>query len=248
MKLPAIRYWFTSAALSSAGVFLLGTAMGLVQVKPMVRLLALWGFAIIGIALVVLVWYASALQAQDAAIAQKSSAAILDNLSSLVTARQERDEPVDWNKLSQLSNEQLRNAALSLASQMRVFEGSHREREDARQTKEWQRLSTTVMREHAAGSKPFDGSSGSREVNDLWNASQLKDAQSRGAYEKAFKTQYLPKAIAIRDELLARQGLPAPEDYSSPTFSVALDRGMLAGVDPVGDAATVIERLARSLP
>jgi hypothetical protein len=242
VKLPALRYWFSNAALASAGVVLIGLLLSLVQVMRLLPDWAIWLLEAVSVVLIAVVWHTGAQQAQDAAIDQKNSAAILENLSSLVTARQERDDPIDWGKLSDLSNAQLRAAALSLASQMRVFEASHREREDL------QRAGDMARRREA-----LKGLTTREEIeeqgNAIWDAERLRDDASSAARGKVFATQYLPKAIAVRDELFARQGIVGSHGIRSPYHSVALDRGgLLAGVNPIGEAATAIERLARTLP
>lgn len=235
---------------------LLGLVMGLVQVKPMVPSEVLWGFGIVGLFVSILLWRAGAQQAEEADASRRNSEAILANVAGLVTGRQDQDNPIDWSRLSDLSNAQLRAAALSLASQMRVFDAEGREREDLLRAGERARNAQAAFHEQdtlEAQTTPeghrdaFAALKEQRRAN--WQAERASDDITRAAHARAFKTQFLSKAIAMRDELMRRQGIPLMgHNVTSPLRAAALDHGILAGVNPIGDAAAVIERLARSLP
>lgn len=60
-----------------------------------------------------------------------------------------------------------------------------------------------------------------------------------------WRSTIYPTAIAIRDELIRRGAQEPNSPYGAP---VALEPGVLAGVEPLQEAALWLERLARSLP
>ncbi|MFA5988063.1 MAG: hypothetical protein WC803_00470 [Sphingomonas sp.] len=70
-------------------------------------------------------------------------------------------------------------------------------------------------------------------------------AQSAG-HTDDFNAQFRPAALALRDEMRRRLGEGPPPHASQD--SVALEYGMLAGVNPVDEAALELERLAQKLP
>jgi hypothetical protein len=66
--------------------------------------------------------------------------------------------------------------------------------------------------------------------------------------EAQFKQVYLGKALALRDELIKRYiqiGVVPPKSQNG---VIAFDYQSLAGPDPIGEAATYLETLARELP
>ena len=70
-------------------------------------------------------------------------------------------------------------------------------------------------------------------------------------FRQGFANQYLGKALAYRADLLRRLGLPAP---AISTLNICSDprelafTGVLAGVQPVAEAAAYLEELAGKLP
>lgn len=73
-----------------------------------------------------------------------------------------------------------------------------------------------------------------------------RSAAQSAAQVADFNEQFRPGALALRDEMRRRLGI-LPSRHAMQQ-SVALDYGMLAGPDPVIEAAIEIQRLAQQLP
>ena len=72
-----------------------------------------------------------------------------------------------------------------------------------------------------------------------------KDMESMGVRQRIWRSDYQPKAFAIKQELQRRVYGDGP--YPSDIRSVAIDHGMLAGVSPISDAALELQNLVSQL-
>lgn len=140
----------------------------------------------------------------------------------LTERRQPDNGPQD---LRLLTNMKLRNEAIDLANNMRVFEANYHGVSRS--------LSTNLPRSATEDQRHAQ-----------WESDLKKDHQRRAAYETEFKTRFRPLAVAIRHEIARRLGIFPP--YDNP--DIVLDKGMLAGPSPVSEAADLIDELARRLP
>jgi hypothetical protein len=78
----------------------------------------------------------------------------------------------------------------------------------------------------------------------IWNEQNAKYVAISEELASEFNNVYRPEALAYRDDMRRRLGIIDPKtDYRD----VALEHGMLAGVNPINDAANALEKLAREL-
>jgi hypothetical protein len=63
-----------------------------------------------------------------------------------------------------------------------------------------------------------------------------------------FIQEFRPEALNLREEMERRLPVDAIQSSRSGPRPIALDVGMLAGVDPVGDVIVLLDRLAKLLP
>lgn len=138
----------------------------------------------------------------------------------------------DWGRISEWSNDDLKNAGRAVAAEMRAFEANHLEQFRIRRGR---RQSLSPMASESAKQ---------------WRTQEImrEESEVHAALDKAFRTQFLSRATAVRRECFARIGLPQQPTPSSAYFSTALDVHLLAGTNPVTEAAEQIETLTGLLP
>ncbi|HXS52941.1 MAG TPA: hypothetical protein VN782_10455 [Usitatibacter sp.] len=137
-----------------------------------------------------------------------------------------------FEDLRRLSNPELRDRAIVLTREMRAYEANFRSQESIRMHTQWAR------------SIPQNQTPEERSAQ--WRADRLSDEHARAHFQRELMVRLYPRAIAFREEIATRLGIFAP--YPQGIQSTLLDHGMLAGVNPVTEAADVLERLARELP
>ncbi len=134
-----------------------------------------------------------------------------------------------------LTTDELRAHALDWAAKMRTFDRMFREQRAQKEDSERQ------------GQMANRGKS-AEEQRALWQQQtngMLSDYRQR---EQDFKQVYLGTAVALRDELINRYirvGAVPPKPLR---WNTVFENQALAGVDPIGEAATYLEQLARELP
>lgn len=133
----------------------------------------------------------------------------------------------EYDNLVVVSDAKLKELALALATQMRAFEANYME---------------------ASRWKPPLGSS-EEQRHQWWVSNVTENDNLRAAHGAAFVKRFSAKALAVRNELVSRIGLPPikKNDLQSPYHCIAIDLGGLAGAAPISQAAAVIETLARKL-
>ncbi|MHB1313022.1 MAG: hypothetical protein ACYC3L_13485, partial [Gemmatimonadaceae bacterium] len=139
---------------------------------------------------------------------------------------------LDWGRIAEWSNGDLKVAGHAVAAEMRAFEAHHLEQFRLRRSRR-QSLSSTAS-----------------ETAKQWRTQEIarEESETHAALDRAFRTQFLSRATAVRRECFARIGLPQEPTPSSPYFSTALDVHLLAGTNPVTEAAEQIETLTGLLP
>jgi hypothetical protein len=78
-----------------------------------------------------------------------------------------------------------------------------------------------------------------------WQAQSAKSIERLAQGQTEFRARFLPEALALREELLRRQGVFSP--FKQDRATRILDTGTLAGPNPLSDLAAYLEGLARSL-
>jgi hypothetical protein len=134
--------------------------------------------------------------------------------------------------LMNLSNAQLRDAAIEFAAKMRSFEANT----DAIEFGSPDRNQTEEQR------------------NQAWNKMQNDIIVHFRQKSLAFSNNYLGNAVELRNEIILRlESVGILKPYVGMSFfdrdgSEVLDGGLLAGASPVTDAANYLEKLARMIP
>jgi hypothetical protein len=118
---------------------------------------------------------------------------------------------------------------------MRTFEANYRSADDVRSNEQRSKRAIKYKTQTE------------EQRNADWQADGLKDAESRGQFHAEFMSRYYAHAMALRDEISRRLGIFPPYRHEADS-SVVLDNGMLAGVNPVTEAANYLDRRARKLP
>jgi len=158
---------------------------------------------------------------------------IRENLAD--NARSAAAETNPYANIKHLSDQQLARLGRNIASEMRIFEVEHQNRDRSH-----------LIRLHIEST-----SATSDETKRLLFNRNLSDmTEHREAMNREFKTKFLQNALLVRNELCTRLKLPLPQfglSQNKPYGSIALDDQMLAGVNPIGEAASIIEDLARRL-
>ena len=145
---------------------------------------------------------------------------------------QHAETDVEDATLKSLSNTALRRRATTLAAEMRAFEVNYKATESIR------------MQEQSSRSAMRSKDMTEEQKSAAWYEDRLRDSGYRAQFRAAFMTRYYQKAVAMRHELSGRLGIFPPYREMSAT----LDHGMLAGVNPVTEAADLLDSLAAKLP
>jgi hypothetical protein len=119
----------------------------------------------------------------------------------------------------------LRNQTVDLTKQLRAFEAQARETERVR-----------VMAEH-------HGLRRLKTVADL-NKEEAERDLARSAHRREYTTRFHGDVMALYDVLRDRVGDLENEPYGIPPL---LQAGMLAGVNPIQEAADYLDKMARRL-
>lgn len=143
-------------------------------------------------------------------------------LADLMAAIKNSEIPLHLRDWSTASNAELKSEVSKIAKAMRAFE-AEADKTKPRFFTAWSPRQTITPESRA------------REINEMMIASGMK--------KLAFAQQYRPTALALLVEMRRRLGIQATTNDRS----IALDLGMLAGYDPIGDAASHIEGLAGKL-
>jgi len=129
-------------------------------------------------------------------------------------------------KTEQFTNEQLSNAAISLAEKMRNFEMQNQQERTDRE-KKWRILPKATKEEET---KRFQ-------------ERLAEEDKYMAKYVAEFKNRFLGEAVYLKDELLKR----LPQEPKPKQFQVVAFDGYLVGPYPVSEAANYLELLARKL-
>lgn len=123
-----------------------------------------------------------------------------------------------------LSDTRLKKYAIEIARQMRLFEANR----------------------HLEKDNIFHKIKPAATSDDRWAHQFVEQHQ---AIQWGYKTRFHAKALAVRNELLSRNGLPPISNWDtrSQYSCTALDLCSLAGTTPITDAAGIIETLALRL-
>jgi hypothetical protein len=137
------------------------------------------------------------------------------------------DEGFDVERLHSLSNARLRKRAIEHAQAMRSFEAIEQEKDRRVSSVEWHAMPRPATPE---------------ESSRKWHQDGIERDARRAALDREYKTRFHGYAKALYEELKARHGISGNSDVPS-----ALEFGMLAGVNPILEAADYLEKLAREL-
>lgn len=137
--------------------------------------------------------------------------------------------PKDRTAYSKMTNRELRAATLELVARLREFE---------------QTVEVDDRDSYLAQFNDMRNAKTEEERTNIWQ--HQNQALSQRSFQRQFEfgQNYRADALLLRDEMLRR--LPKQPKEQRPI--VALDRGMLGGIRPVGEAADYLERLAKLLP
>ncbi len=129
-----------------------------------------------------------------------------------------------------MSNRQLRDFTANVVKRMRDLSYKYQQNHEQLSAKYWAALQQAKDEQQR------------RQVT---NQHSQDEDREYNAINYEFKTTILADAIQARDELLRRIAHPQISGHDAYIDSVF--RGFLAGPDPVGDAATYLEKLAKQL-
>ena len=222
LKIPAQRHWLSGSALIQAGEAGLGVAttiMGLANSVPVLITLAL------ALTLVAFGgWYKAAIESEekDKADADKARAdALLEELRAHIMIK----APATLENVTAMRADEIRVRVKTIADRMRALE----------------------VLDQKGRPKLRDSKNGDVEDQTAAHDEYLLANQAhRQIVDEEFRREILSEAISLRNEMRRRLRLPPPTVRDS--SAVALDFGMLAGVNPLSGAANHLEGLARQLP
>jgi hypothetical protein len=172
-----------------------------------------------GVVLAILyLWWNAAMQ--DFRL-QRTDETLADVVGKIPHATSVAPSPTALQNLRQLPSDEIRRRTHDVAQRMRAMEAAF----------------------HDARHKVLFGNRG--DVND-------RSRQIMGQSEEQatrWRSDLMSEAVALWDELRRRiYGAPPYPPSKDGLAEVALEYGMLAGVTPLGSAATALEQLARDLP
>jgi hypothetical protein len=137
------------------------------------------------------------------------------------------ETPVALRNLSGASSDELRHGLQGVIDRMRAFNTE---------------LKARRMREYEH--RPEYRHLTDDEYAPIFKKEQEERAMKSEAEKAEFNAVYRPEALAYRDEIRRRLGLP---NIIQSERDSALDFGMLSGVDPINDSITALEKLVRKL-
>jgi hypothetical protein len=126
--------------------------------------------------------------------------------------------------LSHLTDVELKSKTLDFVEKIRSFE------------EDYQRSRDETTAELTDFSSDDNLSGDLQDIKDTYE-------QRQEAFSSEFESKYRPVAVAVRHEISKRLGISEPYD----NFTPALDSGMLDGINPLTDAADLIEELVEKL-
>lgn len=226
--MPHIKYWFRSTAIVAAltaAVSILTTLAGLTSV------ITGSGFQILTVVMTALAlfgWYTAAKSEQErdeGKLQSDEDRRILADIREHMALTAQVGATAN---LEPLTNDQIRTRVAALAGRLRAFEALGRAARD---------------RAHHGAYHPGDTPE-ARHAR--WEDMLRRSDEQSNEQRRQFRTDLLPEALALREEMRRRLQMfpPFPVDHRT----TALDYGMLAGVAPAADAADHLEALARKLP
>jgi hypothetical protein len=152
-----------------------------------------------------------------------------------------KQEAVRMNiALSEMTNEQLRDATLKFVTRLRKFNSAF-QTEDRRLSDQ----GDVKFREVFSSNDP----DAAKRRDAIWQQNVQQSMARRSKFQASFKDNFLVDARLLEEELKKRvdpAALTGISEYGE--RPIAINDGMLAGVDAVGEAAGYLERLAKLLP
>ena len=135
--------------------------------------------------------------------------------------------PISVQNLGNVSGSRLRKMMHQISAQARLAEAKVRE---DRYSMMFDRL-------------PRDASH--EERMKVWDRDRQIDDQRRAAHDTHYATEIKPILSALWDEAVKRVEVSGQQTERAP---IAIRTGMLAGPNPLDEAATALDKLARQLP
>lgn len=225
-KLPPLRFWFGPRALFQVSAFMFAECVGVLGLAGVIDTGILeWMFGATAL-LAVLAWYLSA--KESFAISQQET-----QVTRLLVALDNFSPPHDatfLENLSGASTDVLKVKVSQVASGLRALETRIQHKESLIPRVTYNPDASNDLKRH------------------LWEGEQRQRNEIRLDVESEFQEKWLPAAQGLWDELCRRVGKPDYLGDLGTAPPVALIYGSLAGADPLGEAATWLERLARKLP
>lgn len=139
---------------------------------------------------------------------------------------------------AEMTNAQLRTATRAYVSRLRRFNSEFRE---------------TDQREEDADRAKFyaitEADKSEETKRKAWDSMTNKMLARRASFQRAFTDNFFADAQLL-DQQLRKRCNPAALTLNAPPFERELleHGGRLAGIDPIGDLATYLERLEKELP
>jgi hypothetical protein len=141
-------------------------------------------------------------------------------------------------KLSDLSNAQLRERASRFTAQLREFEAQHTVEERRIFEQENQEMRRTL---------PVITAEDREREHNIWQKNLSAMTQRNSEYQAEFNTRFRARALEFREELCKRDGIYPP--YKPDVRSTAiLEAGILPGINPVSQVGDYLDELIRKLP
>lgn len=142
-------------------------------------------------------------------------------------------------EIGNMSDKQLADATLAFCQELNVFSANHR-------AALYERMSQEETEDRAVGSAPMD-QEGIEKQRKIWDKYRQLDMQDRMNWEYEYRTKYMARAVYFRDMLWSRMGIQEQQLKGLDSSAQIAFRGILAGADPVQEAATYLETLAHQL-
>jgi hypothetical protein len=141
-------------------------------------------------------------------------------------------------RLSDLSNVQLRARASRFSAQLREFEAEHALEERRISQQETEEMLRQI---------PVKNAEDIERQNTIAKQNQSAMMERRAQYQAAFNTRFRSRALEFREELSRREGIYPPFKPDI-RHTGALDHGNLAGINPVSQVGDYLDELIRKLP